>query len=835
MMKLTVPTISLPLDEISVSGVDQGHIQVRDAAGRVYVDAPACPEFKFVVTGALGAHVVFHLAADGTIKETASFKVDCQTEIQDAGGKFKKLLELLRDTMFLDWHKGYEKGLRINGKWYQYYVSWIRDHVHCLKGYKYYDADAIGMQSGIELYADSQRADGMIYDKCKKMLHSDLQNWRDVEFAKGDFIKKIPGNPQRRWQRVPVENDVEYLWIEGLYYTWKATGDNDWMSRYLDTALQAVRYSTSDVYRWSEKYKLLKRGYTIDTWDFQHREDIARSGSSMKVDPEQTIFGVMFGDNTGMIASCRYLAEMLGVHGRDADAQSMQDLASDLEQRLNDLAWNGKFFTHHVSEQPDIKRDCGGTDENAQVVQSNAYSLNRGIAHDKCVGIIKAYQAIREEMPATSAGEFYSCYPPFDKGFGHNDWNYMNGGVTTICGGELAHGAFEHGFEAYGVDILQRLLDWTERLDGYLHCCLKGKLSEPVATNWDPIDCTAVANVDFTAARADHDATVPAWTSEGDNDMRGLPTGAHIFEGIPFSVINPAENASKACIGLAQREGYAPSARLAIGKHATSVYFLHTMSGAAAEPLGSCVFHYADGSHVTQYVNVGKQVQSWFMPAPNSAFVGGNGAGKRPAHLRVAWQGANGTFENVGMFVYGWNNPHPEKEIADIEFLCAEHQAFWFIAGVTVSDQTVRFEEGPVSYGIPDMWGSAAVVYALLEGLAGIVDDGVAFDRVRLSPRWDAADIDEVTASAVYPSSKGYCRYQYMRDKNNLTLRVAGNGEQLSCALLLPAGRSVKRLRCNGIAQEPRVHSVEASLYLSVQLRGLTAHLIEIELTETGT
>ncbi len=52
--------------------------------------------------------------------------------------------------------------------------------------------------------------------------------------------------------RVPIENDVEYLYLEGIYYTWKATGDDEWMKGLLDNAIKAYNYSVTDKYRWSE-------------------------------------------------------------------------------------------------------------------------------------------------------------------------------------------------------------------------------------------------------------------------------------------------------------------------------------------------------------------------------------------------------------------------------------------------------------------------------------------------------------------------------------------------------------------------------------------------------
>src|SRR5690606_5166313 len=50
--------------------------------------------------------------------------------------------------------------------------------------------------------------------------------------------------------------------------------------------------------------------------------------------------------------------------------------------------------------------------------------------------------------------------------------------------------------------------------------------------------------------------------------------------------------------------------------------------------------------------------------------------------------------------------------------------------------------EGKRLNGIPDAWGQAAVVNALVCGLAGVVDRDRRFDRVALSPRWAAMDVD---------------------------------------------------------------------------------------------
>ena len=811
--------ICRPLDTVRVSAEGEGTFVVWDGEGREYARMTAGREVPFQVSGSLGTHVVLYLDDEGSVLDRTSFKVDCETELTDENGRFARLLDMLYDTMFQHWASGYTKYLRIEGKRYKYYVSWLRDHVHALKGMKYWDDD---LKTGIELYADSQREDGMIWDKCKEMAHSYLQFWRDHEFAYGDFVRKIPGNPTRRWQRVPVENDVEFLYIEGLYYTWKACGDDDWMEGLLDSAIRAVRYSTSDIYRWSKKYQLLKRGYTIDTWDFQSKDDVKRSGSVMRVLPGKTEFNVFHGDNTGMSVSCRYLAEMLEVAGREREAEEFRKLSRALKERLDDLSWNGEFYTHMIPENPDAERDLGDTPTDRQVTLSNAYALNRRIEHEQCVAIIESYRRIREEMPESSAGEWYNCYPPFEKGFSrHTDWNYMNGGVSTICAGELAHGAFEHGYEDYAVNVLGRVIELGERLGGYLHNTFKGKLPDPPEDlAFTPVDLTEVANVDLHGEGAEG---VPGWSGDPENDMCNLPTGQQTFAGVDFRVIDPAENDRRAVLGISSDPDYRAEETVQIGAKARTVYLLHGAQGGGL--MGWMTVRYADGSHETQYIHTGQEIESWFMPAPDEV----QGRIQREGPYRIGWQGPNRKFDNVGLFVYGWENPEPDREIESITFTAAETGAIWLVAGITLSDAERYFPVSIVSYGIPDMWGAAALVYALIEGLAGIVDETKAYERVRLSPRWAAAGVERATACAKYPASDGYVRYTYSLDSDEglLSMEIAGNGTETELEILLPEGAEPTGVTVDGEdVPDPEITEMEGSRYLRAPLTGLGAHTV---------
>lgn len=800
----TPSTITRPLESVTIPKAGPGTFSVRDGQGREYLRVPSDRDAEFTVGGALGSHTVFHLDRDGRVLDSASFRVDCETEIDDDGGRFKRLLDILYYTMFTWWQGGGGiNSIRLNGKLYKYYVSWLRDHVHALKGMKYFDPD---IKTGIELYADSQREDGMIWDKCKEwpipaQSYKTVQ-WRREQFEYGDFWREIPEYPTRAWQRVPVENDVEFLFIEGLYYTWKACGDDTWMAGLLDNAIRAVGYSTSDPYRWSEKFRLLKRGYTIDTWDFQTQDDIRRSGTTMRVLLDKTEFNIFHGDNTGMAISCRYLAEMLRAAGREGEAGKFDELADALKRRLDELSWNGEFYTHMIPENPNAERDLGDTPTDRQVTISNAYALNRRIDHEQCVAILRSYQRIREEMPESSPGEWYNCYPPFEKGFRFM-WDYMNGGVSPICAGELAHGAFQNGFEPYGVDILTRILDLADRHDGYLPGCFKGKVETS-----PPPTC-------FTVIDLEKSATGSIRKPEGLG-VSSLPEG-------PVTLLDVDFDLGKKALTLTSDR---PQVQVPVSGACRSLYLLHTIdTGTGADCLvGDLTVEYEDGTHVKQYVHANKQVEAALFPLPEVLY----GAPVRKGGYRLGWHGENVDGRDTGLFAYGWDNPHPEKAIKTLRVTAAEGAPDWWIAAITLSDQPVRFPPHDIDHGIPDMWGAAAVVYALLEGLGGIVDDGRAYDRVRLSPRWAAANARHVTACAKYPASGGYVRYCYTydADEEEVALVLTGSAEQTDLEILLPAGRDVASVRLNGEPIDVRIRDVESGRYLALgSLEGGVHHL----------
>ncbi len=802
-----------PLQTLTLREVPLGQLTVSDGRGRVYISQPVSVEVSFTAGGAAGWHTVRVSDESGAEVASLQFRLEPRTELRESSGQFRELLDICHYTMADENIRHYT---RYQGKTYYYLVDWLRDHVHTLKGMKYFEPK---VRSGIELYRDSQREDGMIWDNVhRREPPGTAPNHWGVRFQYGGFERTFEDGTAQ-FTRIPVENDVEYLFVEGIYFTWKATGDTAWMVSCLESAIRALEYTVHSPYRWSQKFGLLKRGHTIDTWDFQNEEDclsdFAGWPDPMAIHPEKTRFGILFGDNTGYAAACEYLAEMLETVGRAAEAQTYRQRAAEIRQRLNELAWNGRFFTHHVPEDPNVQRDLG-VDESSQISLSNTYSLNRRIAHEQAAAILRTYQELKDNLPPGSPGEWYLIYPPFPKGYnGHcPPWQYMNGGVSPIAAGELAHGAFEHGFEDYGVDILLRSLKLGRRFGNQFWECYTGAFPPPPPRTFQAVNLLPFGNCSPTLS--DSPAT-PNWMPGEHPELTGFPSGEQTFHEMPFQV-------SRA-VGLSTNNHYAQIIEIPVNARAGSVYLLHTL--ARGEMAGSLTIHYADGTSQTSYIREGRDIlpiNHWgeqTLPTDN----------RNGTRAVTAWHDYQPRHLHVYVSLTGFE-ADPQKEIRSITLKAAEDGTLWFVLGVTLSDAPVYFPPSPISYGIPHGWGAAALTYALVEGLAGVVDAATAFETVGISPRWPAAGVDSAEVTIHYPASDGYAAYHYRLDEaaRRLTLTVTGSGRQAALRLLLPASiQTVNAVQVDGAPVPYRLHQVEESRYLELDLPLTGVHHVIVQ------
>jgi hypothetical protein len=510
----------LPLQQVAVVNAKGTSMKVFDGNGREYFSAPLNGTPLFQAGGALGTQVVRIYDKNKKVTDSIRFVLDAHTKIDDKG-YYKQMFDLFYRGMFADVKEG-TFPIEWNGKMYHVVVPWVLDNYHTMKGLKYFLPNGNEL---VDIMRQSQRSDGMIYSFIQHMNNVDYYLTRDKYTG---YSKKIG---DKVFVRQPTENHPEYVYVNTIYECWKADGNDQWMKKNLESARRALDYAMSDPARWSKRFGLLKRVYTIDSWDFavedEYMPDLGIT-NTMIIDPVKSKFGVFFGDNTGYIAACYQLSEMIARSGDAAIAEKYKDRGDLLRQRLNKLSWNGNFFTHFIDEDSSVHRHLG-VDEKSQLAQSNAYSLNRSISHEQSKAIIESYLHLKNNLPKGSPGEWYAIYPPFQRGFEKHDamWQYMNGGVGGHVAGELARGASENGYEKYGTDILNRLFELGKKYDNKIWFAYTGAmLPPPPAPVYKPLDISAQANMDNWTKGSKN--ALPWMNSKREGDaLHNLPVGKH--------------------------------------------------------------------------------------------------------------------------------------------------------------------------------------------------------------------------------------------------------------------------------------------------------------------
>lgn len=390
-----------------------------------------------------------------------------QTVFGDGSGLYGELLNGLKKSLY---ESDELQTAMLDGQERRIFVSWIRDHIHTMKAYKYWEKD---MESYLTFFMGRQTPKGMYFDYWMSYKNQNVGQLFFTNCFPNEFYF-VDVNNQNFFFRMPIEADLEYLLVEGVYTNWQTTGDADYLKRWLPVLVKGMKYEMSDPLRWSEKNLLVKRPYSIDTWDFTSEPDSLTGVDRLLYHignfPE-TPKGIMHGDNTGMFRACKQLAEMFRVTGQPETAREW-DLQGDLFlHRTNNLCWNGKFYAHFIPEDPvpvHIK-----TDPVNSIGLSNTYSMNRGSATPAmAASIIETYQEIGKKVSNQYLAPWFGIYPFIEPHFGkYKVGEYMNGAILPLVGGELAKAAFQNGYEKYAVEQLKLASRIMQMNDGRLPGC----------------------------------------------------------------------------------------------------------------------------------------------------------------------------------------------------------------------------------------------------------------------------------------------------------------------------------------------------------------------------
>jgi hypothetical protein len=697
----------------------------------------------------------------------------------------------------------------LRGKPRLLFVDWGRDHVHTLKAMKFFEAD---VTSGLDYWLETQENNGMFWDCIAVNPNGTAPTWCGEALGEGFFRYEEGGRYIVR--RIPVEADCEFLYAEGVWQAWKATGDDAWMRRQLPRLEMALRYNTSHPDRWSQQHQLVRRSFCMDSWDFVNPHFCAGDHRCIHPGDPQFLF---HGDNSGLYAFHLMLAEMQEHAGNTERANALRLAASDLRERANGKLFFEKIYGHMIPETLDPEEIYALVgDERQRLSFSLGYTINRHLpTHEMAVKILTEFRQRGQAKAETSFAEWFAMDPPYTdaqwptgNAEGCQPGDYMNGGISPVVAGELARAAFEHGMEDYGADILRRVWELTERDGGQLHDTYFQAPEHQTLppTRFQHIDLRAVANRGLCNGAFPN---LAAWTDEGDNDMRHLPTGRRAFGAIWFDVIEPEKNAGRAVVHLDATGG----CDIPAGEQlAESLYFLHAFSGPTRSGDTVAVYEVEFADHTRAEIDIclQKEVARWWGPSGQDDLARSN--------ARIAWQGPNPTWKNVGVTMFGWNNPHPKKPIRNIRVRARRGQ--FLLLAVSTSDRPVAFEPRLRSSGLPACWGQAAVYHALAEGLAGITDKGRAFDRVCISPRWEAAGVQEAQACLHYPASGACCAYEYLYDKaqGTITLELAGGFQSALIRCLLPKGRRALAVTADKNPLPFALERIETSTYACFEL-----------------
>jgi hypothetical protein len=117
---------------------------------------------------------------------------------------------------------------------------------------------------------------------------------------------------------------------------------------------------------------------------------------------------------------------------------------------------------------------------------------------------------------------------------------------------------------------------------------------------------------------------------------------------------------------------------------------------------------------------------------------------------------------------------------------------------------------------IPDEWGEAAFVSALVEGLAGVVDKNILFREVEISPRWYFAGVEKTSVTVGYGNDGNQVSYSYeFKPKSNqLKISTLGKFDKFTIRVPIPEKMKSASASINGRNVKVMVDQVNQSRYI---------------------
>ncbi len=115
-----------------------------------------------------------------------------------------------------------------------------------------------------------------------------------------------------------------------------------------------------------------------------------------------------------------------------------------------------------------------------------------------------------------------------------------------------------------------------------------------------------------------------------------------------------------------------------------------------------------------------------------------------------------------------------------------------------------------------DPAGAASMLRALIEGVCGVRDLGVAFSRLELAPRWPATGQASARVEVSYAANPAYVSYRWALEGGRMTLDYECKAKHVDLHILLPRGNTPERVALNGRTHEYALVTIEKSKYVDI-------------------
>lgn len=167
------------------------------------------------------------------------------------------------------------------------------------------------------------------------------------------------------------------------------------------------------------------------------------------------------------------------------------------------------------------------------------------------------------------------------------------------------------------------------------------------------------------------------------------------------------------------------------------------------------------------------------------------------------------------------------RRYADLIAATGETYLWYFPDGRPSSVEASTSPEATATDG----WGSSAILFGLVEGLAGVTDVDACFRRIEISPRWAAAEIETARVHMAYAASGAGVGYVYEQGTDGCRCSLYADGATVHLHLLLPAGKDLVGMEIGGQRVECARTVVGESVYADADLTVDGQTIVELRFT----